>query len=71
MKKGSTVRVKGNMIFKGQKLTLGMDLGDHWSCYCGRPAGEFLNLPGQNSRRTRCPTHEPHFKRRFMINQAR
>jgi hypothetical protein len=38
MKKGSTVRVKGNMIFKGQKLTLGMDLGDHWSCYCGRPA---------------------------------
>jgi predicted NBD/HSP70 family sugar kinase len=22
------------MIFKGQKLTLGLDLGDHWSCYC-------------------------------------
>ena len=34
MKKTSTVRVNGNMIFKGQKLTLGMDLGDHWSCYC-------------------------------------
>jgi hypothetical protein len=26
---------------------------------------------GQNSRRARCPTHEPHFERRFMINQAR
>jgi len=34
MKKVNTVRVNGNMIFKGQKLTLGMDLGDHWSCYC-------------------------------------
>src|SRR3981189_2346927 len=34
MKKTSTVRVNGNMIFKGQKLTLGLDLGDHWSCYC-------------------------------------
>jgi hypothetical protein len=26
---------------------------------------------GQNSRRARCPTLEPHFKHRFMINQAR
>jgi len=26
---------------------------------------------GQNSRRARCPTHKPHFKHRFMINQAR
>jgi hypothetical protein len=34
MKKTSTVRVNGNMIFKGQKLTIGLDLGDHWSCYC-------------------------------------
>jgi transposase len=34
MKKTSTVRVNGNMIFKGQKLTLGLDLGDHWLCYC-------------------------------------
>jgi 2-polyprenyl-3-methyl-5-hydroxy-6-metoxy-1,4-benzoquinol methylase len=29
------------------------------------------NPCGQNSRRARCPTHEPHFKHRFMINQAR
>src|SRR2546421_9022132 len=34
MEKTSTVRVNGNMIFKGHKLTIGLDLGDHWSCYC-------------------------------------
>ena len=28
MKKTSTVRVNGNMIFKGHKLTIGLDLGD-------------------------------------------
>ena len=28
MKKTSTVRVKGDMIFKGHKLTIGLDLGD-------------------------------------------
>ncbi len=34
MKKTSTVRVNGNMIFKGHKLTIGLDLGDCWSFYC-------------------------------------
>src|SRR3974377_1431788 len=34
MKKSSTVRVNGNIIFKVHKLTIGVDLGDHWSCYC-------------------------------------
>jgi predicted NBD/HSP70 family sugar kinase len=34
MKKTSTVGVNGNMICKGHKLTIGLDLGDHWSCYC-------------------------------------
>ena len=34
MKKTSTVRVNGNMIFKGHKLTIGLDLGDRWSNYC-------------------------------------
>ncbi len=34
MKKTSTVRVKGNMIFKGHKLTIGLDLGDRSSFYC-------------------------------------
>jgi transposase len=34
MKKISTVRINGNMIFKGHKLTIGLDLGDRWSSYC-------------------------------------
>src|SRR5580700_6759673 len=34
MKKTSTVRINGNMIFKGHKLTIGVDLGDCWSFYC-------------------------------------
>src|SRR3984957_10477926 len=34
MKKTSTVRVNGNMILKGHKLTIGLDLGDRWSFYC-------------------------------------
>src|SRR6201981_132510 len=34
MKKTSTVRVNGNMIVKGHKLTIGVDLGDRWSNYC-------------------------------------
>jgi transposase len=43
MKKSSTVRVNGNMIFKGHKLTIGVDLGDRWSCYCVLDeAGEVL-----------------------------
>src|SRR5438132_7069816 len=43
MKEISTVRVNGNMIFKGHKLTIGVDLGDRWSCYCVLDeAGEIL-----------------------------
>jgi transposase len=43
MKKTSTVGVNGNMIFKGHKLTIGVDLGDRWSCYCVLDeAGEIL-----------------------------
>src|SRR5260370_14618774 len=34
MKKTSTVRVNGNMIFKGHKLTIGVDLGDRSSNFC-------------------------------------
>ena len=34
MKKISTVHVFGNEIFKEQKLTIGVDLGDRWSFYC-------------------------------------
>jgi transposase len=43
MKKTSTVRVNGNMIFKGHKLTIGLDLGDRSSNYCVLDeAGEIL-----------------------------
>jgi hypothetical protein len=43
MKKTSTVRVNGNMIFKGHKLTIGVDLGDRWSNHCVLDeAGEIL-----------------------------
>src|SRR5213596_777511 len=34
MKKISTVDVFGNEILTGQKLTIGLDLGDRWSFYC-------------------------------------
>ena len=34
MKKPSTVQALGNEIFKEQKLTIGVDLGDRWSFYC-------------------------------------
>src|ERR1700751_5762254 len=34
MKKISTVQVFSNEIFKEQKLTIGVDLGDRWSFYC-------------------------------------
>jgi transposase len=34
MKKISTVHAFGNEIFKKQKLTIGLDLGDRWSFYC-------------------------------------
>ena len=34
MKKISTAQIFGNEIFKEQKLTIGVDLGDRWSFYC-------------------------------------
>jgi hypothetical protein len=34
MKKTSTVQAFQSEIFKGQKLTIGLDLGDRWSFYC-------------------------------------
>ncbi len=34
MKKISTVQAFSNDIFREQKLTIGVDLGDHWSFYC-------------------------------------
>src|SRR6201981_1751368 len=34
MKKISTMQAFSNEILKEQKLTIGLDLGDQWSCYC-------------------------------------
>jgi hypothetical protein len=34
MKKTSSVQALKNEIFKEQKLTIGLDLGDRWSFYC-------------------------------------
>ena len=34
MKKISTVQGFGDEILEGQKLTIGLDLGDRWSFYC-------------------------------------
>ena len=34
MKKIGTVQAFQSEIFKGQKLTIGLDLGDRWSFYC-------------------------------------
>jgi transposase len=34
MKKISTLVRSGSRIFKGRQLTIGLDLGDRWSCYC-------------------------------------
>jgi hypothetical protein len=34
MKKISTVQAFSNEIFKEQKLTIGLDLGDYWPYYC-------------------------------------
>jgi hypothetical protein len=37
MKKARTVLVNGNMIFKGHKLTIGLDLGDQQNSRLGPP----------------------------------
>jgi len=43
MKKISTVQVFGNEIFKEQKLTIGVDLGDRWSfLLCLDEAGKII-----------------------------
>jgi transposase len=34
MKKISIEQTFRDDILKKQKLSIGMDLGDHWSCYC-------------------------------------
>src|SRR6202166_133957 len=59
MKKTSTIRVNGNMIFKGHKLTIGLDLGDRWSFYC------VLDEAGQIILEQKLPTTPEAIKQTF------
>src|SRR6202030_1213609 len=59
MKKTSTVRGNGNMILKGHKLTIGLDLGDRWSFYC------VLDEAGQIILEQKLPTTPEAMKQTF------
>src|ERR1700694_6249405 len=59
MKKTSTILVNGNMIFKGHKLTIGLDLGDRWSFYC------VLDEAGQILLEQKLPTTPEAMKQTF------
>ena len=57
--KTSTVRINGNVIFKGHKLTIGLDLGDRWSFYC------VLDEAGQIILEQKLPTTSEAMKQTF------
>src|ERR1700689_5243623 len=59
MKKTSTVHVFKNEIFKEQKLTIGLDLGDRWSFYC------VLDEAGQVILEQKLPTTSEAMKQTF------
>ena len=59
MKKTSTVQAFKSEIFKEQKLTIGLDLGDRWSFYC------VLDEAGQVILEQRLPTTPEAMKQTF------
>src|SRR6201984_1694215 len=59
MKKISTMQVFGNEVFKEQKLTIGLDLGDRWSFYC------ILDEAGQGILEQKLPTTPEAMKQTF------
>src|ERR1035441_9423546 len=59
MKKTSTVQVFKSEIFKEQKLTIGVDLGDRWSFYC------VLDKAGQVILEQKLPTTPEAMKQTF------
>src|ERR1700688_146394 len=59
MKKISTVQAFKSEIFKEQKLTIGLDLGDRWSFYC------VLNEAGQIILEQKLPTTPEAMKQTF------
>jgi hypothetical protein len=64
MRKISTVQTFGNEIFKEQKLTIGLDLGDLWSFYCVRNEAGHVTL-GQ-----KLPTTPEAMKQTFSRTQV-
>src|SRR3989454_11253016 len=59
VKKTSPSLVNGNMIFKGDKLTIGLHLGDRWSFYC------VLDEAGQVILEQKLPTTPEAMKQTF------
>src|ERR1700694_1477831 len=59
MKNNSTVQVFKSEIFKEQKLTIGLDLGDRWSFYC------VLDEAGQVILEQKLPTTQEAMKQTF------
>src|ERR1700692_2802651 len=59
MKKTITVQAFQSEIFKGQKLTIGLDLGDRWSFYC------VLDQAGQIILEQKLPTTPEAMKQTF------
>ena len=59
MKKTSTVQALKSEIFKEQKLTIGVDLGDCWSFYC------VLDEAGQVILEQKLPTTPEAMKQTF------
>src|SRR5258705_12497421 len=59
MKKIRTMEVFENEIFKEQKLTMGLDLGDRWSFYC------VLDEAGQVILEQKLPTTQGAMKQTF------
>ena len=65
MKKISTVQAFGNEIFKEQKLTIGVDLGDRWSFYC------VLDEAGKVILEQKLPTTPEAMKQTFWKDTAK
>jgi len=59
MKKNSTMATSRKQIFKGQKLTIGMDLGDRFTYYC------ILDEAGEVMVEQKLPTTKPAIQQAF------